>query len=118
VITLPVGTVVISSRGLGWITQTGQHGGTDGYWISDQTGDSGTRPEPPRWPDTITAVATFAPAWCVTPAVVGRSVCRRPWPHSCGLHHVTASALAWLPTLPPRTTVTVDLLGRILDGAR
>jgi hypothetical protein len=66
----------------------------------------------------ITAVATFAPAWCVTAAVVGGSVCRWPWPHGCGLHHVAGSALAWLPALPPRTTITVDLLGRILDGAR
>jgi hypothetical protein len=117
VTTLPVGTVVIHSHGLGWITRAGRLHGADGYWIADQTGDPGTRSEPPRWPDMITAVATFAPAWCVTPAVVGGSVCRHPRPHSCGLHHVAGSALAWLPALPPRTTVTVDLLAH-LDGAR
>lgn len=114
------GTPVIcagSVGGVGWVVRRGRINGCAGYWVGDQTGDHGSTYRPPQgpgWETTISAVATFAPGWCVRPAIVGETVCRYPWPHGCGLHHVSLMVLRELPAVPERSVVTVDPLGAVL----
>jgi hypothetical protein len=84
---IPDGTAVVVARNLGRVVRARRYAGAPGYEVSvpPQTGLEGYAPH-------------FAPDWCVTPAVVGETVCRSPrGVCHCGLLHVPASALAWLP---------------------
>lgn len=88
---LAAGTLVIARQGLGVIIRVGTSpGGAPGYYVSDHTGDPGASMSYP----------TFSPDWCTRPAVVGQTVCEHPWPHSCGLHHVTRDDLLTLGVAP------------------
>lgn len=64
--------LVVTATGLGRITKVGP-------------GSSASHP-------------AFAPDWCVKPAVIGKTVCEKPYGDCwCGLAHYPAHELAWLP---------------------
>lgn len=85
------GTAVIVGGRLCTIHRSGQLHGAAGHWVMSPTGDPGT--------DRYVTYPVFAPDWCVTLAVVGRTVCPQPWPHNCGLVHTDAATLARLPVV-------------------
>jgi hypothetical protein len=85
---IPDGTVVVISRNLGRVIRARRYGGADGYDVS----------APIRSPRDEGHAPHFAPDWCTVPAVLGETVCRTPWGKCwCGLLHVSALELAWLP---------------------
>jgi hypothetical protein len=78
----------VTPRGqLGRIHKSGNiTSGCFGYWVIDSTGDPGQDHSPPQFTQTVRA------------AVVGETVCPHPrLTHDCGLAHVTAEQLTWLP---------------------
>jgi hypothetical protein len=85
---LPDGTLVLARNGIGRIHKSGNlKPGCSGYWVIDSTGDPGQDWSRPTFTQHV------------TPAVIGETVCpHRRFTHDCGLTHVTAEQLAWLPT--------------------
>lgn len=81
---LTAGSPVVIGGRLGYVTRSGRIGRASGHWVTSPTGDPGASAGYP----------SFAPDWCVRPAVVGVTVCPKPrgacW---CGLVHVRPDQL-------------------------
>lgn len=84
---LKVGMWVTTRTGVAQITRVGKYGGAPGCWFPNPTGDPGTNRG---------AYPSFCADWCVTPAIVGTTVCETPrfGGCRCGLHHVLEGELS------------------------
>lgn len=81
------GMLVVAGNGIGRVHRVGKRARANGAWIFASTGDGASMV---RYP-------SFAPDWCITPAVIGKTVCATPrYGCFCGLTHVSAEELRWL----------------------